>query len=373
MYFPKRFWHAATAPGLAGLLWVGLITLPGCSPNPQEQPKVQREDSIPVQTAEVQVVPLDRTLPVVGTLYARNEATIAAQVEGQLQKTEVDFGQSVSTGQELALIDTDSYEAFALQAAANLARSRANALNREHTLKRTLQLQQSRISSTSDLETATAEAEQTRAEVKAAEATEAIAQLNLRRSRVIAPFAGRISERIGSSGDYVKIGSPLFRLVDDTTLKFIVQVPERYASQITTNQLIRFSVDNWPGECFEGKVYLISPSITVATRSFNLGALVPNQSRKLMANSFARGELILAESVPTPVVPLEAVVNFAGVTKVFVIENNVARSREIKTGRILAGRQEVLEGLKAGERVAMAGQTKLFDGAKIRLVNQPST
>jgi multidrug efflux pump subunit AcrA (membrane-fusion protein) len=53
---------------------------------------------------------------------------------------------------------------------------------------------------------------------------------------------------------------------------------------------------------------------------------------------------------------------------VFVIENGVARVREVKIGRIKDGFQEVLEGLKAGETVAVTGQTKLFEGAKIRLV-----
>jgi membrane fusion protein, multidrug efflux system len=273
----------------------------------------------------------------------------------------------VVAGQELALVDTASYEALARQSAATTAKVKANALNTEHSLKRTLELQKSRISSASDLDTATAEAEQARAEVKAIEAAEAIAQLNLKRSRSTAPFTGTISELVANGGDYVKIGTPLFRIVDDTQLKYIVQVPEKYAAQVKKGQLVQFSVDAWPGRAFEGEVYLISPSVNTSTRGFNLGAKVPNPDRVLKANTFARGELVLERAVPTPIVPLDAILSFAGVTKVFVISNNVASGREVKTGRIRTGCQEVLEGLKPGETVALAGSTKLYESAKVRI------
>ena len=85
------------------------------------------------------------------------------------------------------------------------------------------------------------------------------------------------------------------------------------------------------------------------------------------ASSFARGELIIEREVETPVVPIEAVINFAGVTKVFVVDRDVARARPVETGRILQGHQEILSGLKAGELVVVSGQTKLFDGAKVRI------
>ena len=322
---------------------------------------------MPVVTAAVEVVKLDRTISVVGSLMPRDEATVGAQVEGQVQTTFVDFGDTVTNGQELAQIDTDSYEALARQAAAAVAKAKANALNAEHNLKRVLQLQKDNISSASDFDIATAQAEQGRADVKAAEAAEAISQLNLRRSHARAAFNGSIAERFANSGDYVKIGAALFRLVNDTELKFTIQVPERYASQVKPDQVVRLTVDAWPNESFEGKVYLINPSIAAATRSFNVAARVLNPARKLKANTFGRGELILERDVSTPVVPLEAIVNFAGITKVFVIEGTAAHTREVKIGRVSDGRQEILEGLKAGELVAVVGQTKLYEGAKIRV------
>ena len=345
-----------------------VVVLSACSKAPKEPVRMARDDAIPVTTAQVAEVPLDRALDVVGTLFAMNDAAIAAQVEGQIEKTLVDFGQHVVARQEMALIDTASYEALANQSAAAVTKAKANAVNAEQTLKRVIELQQSRISSASDLDSATATAEQARAEVKAAEAAEAVARLNLKRSHVVAPFDGTISERLANCGDYVKTGASLFRLVEDNELKYIVQVPEKHAAEIKPDQVIQLSVDAWPGEVFEGKVYLVSPSVNLATRAFNVGARIPNTQRKLKANSFARGILILRRAVPTPMVPIEAIVNFAGVTKVFVIKDGVAHGRDVSVGRIQDGRQEVVEGLQPGELVATTGTTKLFENAKVRLL-----
>ncbi len=350
-------------------LAMGLVS---CSRSPGEAAKGRADGAVAVTTAKVEVIPLDRSISIIGTLFAKDEATVGAQVEGQVERTRVDFGDRVTEGQELGLIDTTSYEALARQSAANLAKARANALNSEQTLKRIQDLQQDKISSASDLDKAVADAEQARAEVRSAEATGAIAQLNLERSHVKAPFASAVAERIASAGDYMKVGSPLFRLVNDSVLKFIFQVPERHASLVTKKLPVEFNVDNYPGETFAGSVYLISPAVSTASRAFSVGALVTNTDFRLKANTFARGSLTLERAVPTPMVPLESIVSFAGVTKVFVVESNVAHARAVSVGRIQNGKQEILEGLKPGETVVVTGQGKLTEGAVVAIQTAPS-
>ena len=352
--------------GLAAILVLPLA-LVSCSKSGGGEFKNPKADGVPVTVAAVEIVPLDRVLSIIGTLFAKDEAMIAATVEGQVEATRVDFGDRVMLGQELALIDVTTYEALARQATANLAKARASLVNAEQTLQRTRDLLKDKISSASELDKATADAGQARAEAKAAEAAEAIAQLNLDRSRVRAPFPAAVADRIASAGDYVKVGSPLFRLVNDSVLKFIFQVPERNASFVTKKLPVQFNVDNYPGETFTGSVYLISPAVSTSSRAFGVGALVTNTNFRLKANTFARGTLTLEQGVPTPLVPLDAVVSFAGVTKVFVVEGDTAHARTVKTGRIQNGSQEILEGLKAGERVVVTGQGSLSDGAKVAI------
>ena len=76
---------------------------------------------------------------------------------------------------------------------------------------------------------------------------------------------------------------------------------------------------------------------------------------------------MLERGALTPMIPVDAVINFAGVTKVFVVENGIAHNRSVKVGRINNGMEEVLGGVKPGELVVTTGQTKLFEGAKVRV------
>jgi membrane fusion protein (multidrug efflux system) len=269
-----KLFRTTTASALA----LSALLVVSCSKSAADKSQANRAEGVPVSVAKVEIVPLDRTISVVGTLFAKDEAMIGAQGEGQVEKTRVDFGDRVTTGQELALIDTTSYEAQARQSAANVAKAKASALNAEQNLKRIQDLQKDKISSASELDKAVADAEQARAEVKAAEAADAIAQLNLERSHVRAPFDAAVAERIASAGDYLKIGAPLFRIVNDAGLKFIFQVPERSASFVTKDLPVKLSVDNYPGETFTGSVYLISPSVSTASRAFSVGALVPTRT-----------------------------------------------------------------------------------------------
>lgn len=322
-------------------------------------------EPVPVTVAAVTQLPWDRTVSIVGTLYPKDEAAIAARVEGQVEKTLVDFGDRVRSGQALAFIDSQAFDAQLEQAIGNLAKAEAQLANARQHFDRLQKLKADGVASASDYDLAKAQLEQWEAEAKAARGARAVAELNVEHSRILAPFDGGISQRLVGRGDYVRVGTPLFNLVNDAVLKFIFQVPERYASFVQKQLPVQFSVDNYPGETFTGGVYLISPAVNTASRSFGVGALVTNADFRLKANTFARGSLVVERGVPTRVVPLESVVSFAGVTKVFVIDHNIARSRPVQAGRIRDGWQEIVAGLPEGAVVAVTGQSRLTDGAPV--------
>lgn len=345
------------------LLWLAA----GCNRAPSPSTAVTRPGPLPVEVAVVTNAAWDRTVSIVGTLFPKDEALIAARVEGQVESTLVDFGDRVRAEQDIASIDTTSYVALLEQATGVRARAEANLANARANFDRVRRLKETGIASEADFDLARTQLDQWEAEVKADSGAEAVARLNVERSRVKAPFDGAIAERIVGRGDFVKVGSPLFRAVNDAVLKFIFHVPERHASFVEKRLPVRFSVDNYPGETFTGSVYLISPSISTASRAFGVGALVTNTQFRLKANTFARGELVLQRGVPTPVVPVDAVVSFAGVTRVFTLEGTTARSQPVVAGRIRDGVQEILEGVQAGDRIVVSGQSKLVDGQTVAL------
>jgi len=357
----RRSWRGSALSWLLAVAGCGV----GCSKPAATTPAVDANAGVAVTVSTAVVEPLDLTLPVVGTLFAKDEAMVSAEVEGKVEKTAVEFGDRVKVGQELALIDTTTYSALASQAAARVAQAAAAVVSAEHDLARQRELRKNGIASPSDLDAAVAAADSARAAAKAAEASETVARLNLDHSHVRVPFDAAVAERIASAGDYVKAGAPLFRIVNDAVLKFIVAAPESYAPIIRKEQVVRFSVDAYPGRAFEGKVYLISPQVTAASRMFSLGALVPNGEGQLKAGTFARGEVVLQRDVPTVLVPLEAVVVSSGIARVYLVTNRTATVRPVSLGRVFKDRQEISTGLSGGETVVTSGQSKLREGARV--------
>jgi membrane fusion protein (multidrug efflux system) len=317
--------------------------------------------------AVVESIPLDRTLPVVGTLFPKDEATVGAEVEGKVEKTMAEFGDRLSQGEEIALIDTESYAALANRAAAVVAQSTAASVSADQEFRRQDELRKRGISSPADYDKALADAEQAHAALKAAEANEVIAQLNLKRSHIRAPFDAAVADRVASAGDFVIVGAPLFRVVNDRVLKFIMQAPEENAAEVQKGQTVVFTVDAYPQEKFVGQIYLISPEVRPGSRGFNFGALVTNLNHRLKAGTYARGEVILERGIPTLVVPMEAVLVSSGIARVFVVENGQARAQGVRLGRVRDGRQVVLSGLQGGQHVIISGHARLRDGQTVEV------
>ena len=355
---------------LVALMAAGITA---CQKPAPEVKKQGSADGAMVTVAPTETIRADRSLPIVGTLFPKDEATLCAEVEGRVEKTTVDFGDRITNGQAIAFIDTTAYAAVGLRAAAEVARAKATLANAEQNLRRTAELRKVNIASVSDFDKATAEAEEARAILKSAEASQTIAELNVSRSQLKVPFDAAVTERLAGPGDFVHVGTPLFRIVNDRLIKYITSVPERFAGEVKKDQVVNFTVDQYPGRTFEGRVLLISPAVNTKTRAFPFGVLVRNPELTLKANAFARGELIIERDVPVLVVPVEAVVNFAGVTKAFVVENGIAHVREVQVGRIKDGKQQILSGLKAGDSVVVTGHGKLREGSKVTVRSAEGT
>lgn len=305
-----------------------------------------------VRLARAEARPLERVLQVVGTLAAREDATVAAQVAGQLEKNLVDLGDRVSAGQEIALIDTTSYEALAAASAANLARANASAANAAQNLRRVQELQKEKIASTSDLDAAVADAARTRAEVKAAEANDAVARLNLERSHVKAPFAGVVAERLATAGDYLAVGTAIARLVQTDLLRLRLEVPERESVAVRLGQAVRVAIEG-DANVYRGALARIAPAIRDSNRMLLVEADVPNPGG-LRAGLFVRATIVLNPHEAAVCVPAAALTAFAGLEKVVLFQDGKAVEKNVTTGRREAGWVEIVAGLDAGAAVVLA-------------------
>ena len=345
---------------VAALAASALSCTGGGGPTMAEAPAAPKaDDPVPVTVAPVIFRPSAQVLKFVGTLFGNEEMTISSQVEGKIENIRADMGDVVVSGQVLVEIEDDNFKAKLRELEATLAKARADeARGRE--------LAGSKVISPQEYE-----AMQTA--VAVSEAQRDTLNVQLRDSIARSPLSGSVARRRVSVGEYVRAGTPLLDLVADQPLKLRGDVPERFAGQLAVGQKVQIRVDAYPDAVFRGELARISPMANRENRSITVEALVENADRKLKPGFFANAGIVTRSETEALVVPETAVINYAGVTKLFVVNEGIAYERRVRAGtRDAQGLVEIIEGVNPSEMVATSGLAKLANGVAVS-VSRPDS
>lgn len=412
---------------------LALVALLGCEsgkkeaePNPQE-----RAAAVAAQPVSVTVVPVttrnvERTIPVVGTLYGFEQVTISPKIEGRVARLHFDLGDRVPSEAVLAELEDVDYRLAVEQAERALEQELARlglselpgpefdpetnpAIVSARLLQENARQQYERQQTLFSERASSAETfQRAETELKVADATLTQARLQIRatlatvRQRQSAVEAARqkladtrvaapriepvrmtaeseplgvselsyvVAERMVSVGEMVRAfpTTPIYRLVLDDLLKFKATVPERYGSQLQTGQDVRLVVEAWPGETFPGKVSRINPTVNVQNRTFEIEVTIPNRGHRLKHGGFAKAEVVIATTAEARILPLEALVRFAGVNKVFRVREGRAEEVLVKLGSRGPDWFEILGDLNEGDQIVTSGQTRLANGTPVTI------
>jgi RND family efflux transporter MFP subunit len=342
-----------------------LLLLAGCG-KPTPPPRGGRPDGpLQVTVAEARQAKWEQRLLCVGNLLPAQEAKLSAEVEGRIEKTHVEVGDAVKSAQELAQIDTASYQGLVNLQTANHNKAQINAENQTTNLERLEKLRASGAVSSTAFDEAAAAQKAAVAEVAATKAQLGGATTSLKRSTLRAPFDGRITERLVTEGDFARVGTVLYQVLDDSTLRFRAEIPERHGARVKPGQTVRIRVEAFQDRVFEGKISWVNPAVNPDTRAIAIEARVENKEASLKAHSFARGEIITDPEAPTLVVPGDSVLTFAGVNKVFTVAGGKAQAREVTLGERRGNEQAIISGVSAGEKVITGGVSKVQPGTAV--------
>lgn len=414
-------------------LLLSLAALLGCESEkktpeatPQQQAAAIAAQPVSVTVVSVTTRKVERTIPVVGTLYGFEQVTISPKIEGRVSQLFFDLGDRVPSEAVLAELEDVDYRLAVEQAERaleqELARLGLSELpgsdfdpetnpaivsarllqeNAKQQYERQQKLFAERASSAetfqraeTELKVADATLTQARLQIRATLATvrqrqsavEAARQ-KLSDTRVAAPrieplkltaesqplaasdLSYVVAERMVSVGEMVRAfpTTPIYRLVLDDLLKFKATVPERYVSQLKAGQDVRLTVEAWPEETFPGKVSRINPTVNVQNRTFEIEVTIPNREHRLKHGGFAKAEVVIATTDDARILPLEALVRFAGVNKVFRVRDGKAEEVLVKLGSRGPDWFEILGDLKEGEQVVTSGQTRLANGTPVTI------
>ncbi|MCX5812382.1 MAG: efflux RND transporter periplasmic adaptor subunit [Proteobacteria bacterium] len=358
---------------ILGCLWLtvySVLSLTGCSK--KETKTTEKTFNVQIQTVEKRQ--LRPFIEATGTLTPFEEVFISAEVEGVLKSVKVDEGTAVSKGMLLAVIDDTDYshevkkdEALLKQVEATLANTKLEFKRKEALFKEELVTQQQ----FDDVSTRLSLAD---AEIDRAKASLSLARQKLNKTKIYSPLACVVKEKKVSVGDFVKNGTQLFVIIQSNPLKLHFAVPEKDVSRLKTGQDVMLKVDAFPDRDFKGKVNIVYPSLEEKTRTLQIEALVPNSDGILKPGFFAKVILYTGGEKATVVVPVTSLLYEAEKVRVFVVEgDDRAKERLVKIGSKYGETMEIIEGVKEGESVVVAGQQALSEGARVAVLAAPAS
>ena len=342
------------------IILLATVFVTACEPDAGETDAAGDEEEAPA-------IPVETATPVRGDIVAIYsgtapieafaDATVIAKVGGEVREILVEEGDDVKTGDVLARLDGDRLRLEAEQAEANLRK-----LQRDY--QRNVDLNDRGLVSAGDFE-------KIQYEMVALKATFDLARLELSYTEIRAPIDGVIAERmikIGNTID-VNLNPATFHVTSLEPLISYLHVPEREYRRIVPGQDATIHIDALSGSRFAAIVSRVSPVVDPAAGTFKITIEVSDPSRRLKPGMFGRISIVYDKHADALKIPRSAIVEEAGESAVYVIEENTAARRVIRTGYADGGQVEVLDGLGDAEEFVVVGQTSLKNGSKVSIIN----
>ena len=193
-----------------------------------------------------------------------------------------------------------------------------------------------------------------------------MARKQLSDATIVSPLDGIVSLRHVTRGEYIKAETRIVTIVKSNPLRLQAVIPEVAVSSIQLNLPVTLKVDAYPGRSFKGLISRISPALDEKARALTVEAIVDNTSGELKPGLFAKVHLLVDRQSPAVMVPANSLITFAGLTKLFVIQDSRAVERIVKTGIQDGDYIEILEGAKVGERIAIDMVNRLSNGVTVK-------
>jgi RND family efflux transporter MFP subunit len=359
-----------------------------------------------VKTVAVVEAPFGESVTANGTLAAFDQTTISVKVPGRVRTITVDLGSIVRRGQAIAELEPTDYKLRVQQAEAALAQARArlglapdgtdDSVDPEQTATvrqaravldearfnrdRAAKLVEQGIIAKADFDTANAtfkvaegryqdafEEIRNRQGVLAQRRSElALARQQLKDTAVVAPIDGVVQEKRTSAGEYLAAGAPVVTVVKIDPLRLRAEIPERDSRNVRTGQNVRVTVEG-DQNVYVGQIKRLSPVIAEQNRMLVVEADVRNNG-SLRPGSFAHAEIVTNDAKMAVTVPNNAIVTFAGIEKVIIVQNGKALEKPITTGRKTSEFTEIVAGINVGEKVVV-DPGNLQSGQSVQVVD----
>lgn len=333
LFMNKRKMSATTAGGIKDVYYVSVE-------------KVSKKD-------------LTETLNLVGNIAANNDVNIISETAGKVTAVFTKVGDYKQAGSVLFQVDDELKKAAFMSAEANFEKAKKD-YERFQTLYKEKSVTDSQL-------------DQAKLGAAMAEAQYIVAKRQLNDTQIKTPISGYVTARYVDLGSMVQ-GAPqptlVANVVDINRLKVKLNLAERDAFLTKVGDQVAVSVDVYPGVTFKGRIESISSKGDEA-HTYPVEISISNESaHPLKAGMFARVKFTSLKDRETVVIPRESLVGSIKEPQVFVVENGIAKLRNLTVGDQSGIYVQVLQGLMVGETIVVNGQNNLVDNLKVEILNK---
>ncbi len=352
------------AAAVLGVAAVGAFVVPNLtkvSEASEIDPEAEETAPTPVSVVEAHLGPVTLHLTTTSAVEAERTAQVLSETSGVLTEIRVREGDSVNAGQVLARVDARERRLAFEQAELRLARAEAEHARQQRAFEQDLVAEYEYEKARFDRDLAASELE--------------TARLELERTDIRAPFAGKVTELLLVEGGRLEPAQHLLTLADFNTLVARLYVPERDVAGLAPGQpaVVRPESDA-TGTGITGRIREVSPVVDRNTGTVKVTVALPSPARAVVRpGSFARVVIETGRRENAVLAPKRALVQDETGTHVFVVEEGKAVRRDVTVGVEMESPEgaliELADGLEAGARIVVAGHGALDPGAAVEVLN----
>ncbi len=340
----------------------------------------QRVKAAPVAPKSVPIVArrvATRDMPIwvsgIGSVTPINVVDVKTRVDGQLTRLAFTEGDEVPAGRLLAQIDPRPYAAVLAQAQASRARDLAQLANARQDAARTAALSQAGAGTAQAADAAKAQAAALQATVANDDAAVSAAQLNRQFTQITAPVAGRVGLRQVNLGSIVHASDTtgIVTVTQLAPISVLFSLPQDALSAVLgglRNGTLPVAVYSRDGanHIVDGRLVFVGSTVDQSTGQFQLRAEFANGDRALWPGAFVSARVLVRTDRGATAVPDQAVQTSETGRFVYILKpGGIADVQPVKVGPSVGGFTEILAGLRPGETIVVAGQSRLSPGAHV--------
>lgn len=315
--------------------------------------------AIPVKVERVKREPVSLYLLSNANIEALRKVDVVSRISGLVQDITVEEGDYARKNKILAKLDDRELLLDVQQAS-------AKAENSARLFQRSKEMYSKNLISKENFDDVKYQYETAKSQLEAA-------RLKLTYAKIHAPISGVITQRLIEIGNYVGVNQKVFVMVDFDTLYARVFIPEKDIQKVHVGQKALITVDAYPGKKFWGHVKMINPIVDPESGTVKVTIMLLKKGTPIRPGMFATVKIITDTHPNALVIPKRALLLESEIDRVFVVQDSVARQRDVKLGFADGNRIEVLSGLNEGDWVVVVGQEGLQNGARVRMVNEKGT